>query len=133
MKRYLIPVLFVMAGLLASAPARADSAITVSSNKFTNSFPDHFTFQLAAQSTANISQIALLVQVGQCVSNRYIPDFTPGTQVQATYTWDLKQNYMPPGVSGQYWWVLQDSAGNKLETPKQPFRVDDPNHQWQKI
>ena len=133
MKRYLILVFFTIVVMLAAVPARADNAITISSNKFTNSFPDHFTFQLEAQSTASISQVALLVQIGQCVSNRYIPKFTPGTSVQATYTWDLKQNYMPPGASGQYWWVLQDSAGNTLETPKQPFRVDDPNHPWQKI
>ena len=133
MKRYLILMFIAVAVVLAAVPAFADNAITVNSNTFTNSFPDHFTFKLGAQSTANISQVALLVQVGQCVSNRYIPDFTPGTSVQATYTWDLKQNYMPPGVAGQYWWALQDSAGNTLETPKQPFRVDDPNHQWQKL
>jgi hypothetical protein len=133
MKRYLVFVLLGLTFALAALPARADNAITVNSSNFTNSFPDHFTFQLNAQSTASISQVALVVQVGQCVSNRYIPDFTPGTQVQATYTWDLKKNYMPPGVSGQYWWTLQDSAGNQLETPKQSFRVDDPTHQWQNI
>jgi hypothetical protein len=40
---------------------------------------------------------------------------------------------MPPGTSGQFWWVIQDSAGNQLQTPKQPFRVDDPSHTWQKL
>jgi hypothetical protein len=117
----------------SSAPIFADSAITVTSNQFTNKFPTQLLFQMGAQSSAKITQIALTVQVGQCVSNRYLPDFAPGTQVQATYTWDMGRNYMPPGTSGQFWWSIQDDAGNQLQTLKQSFRVDDPNHTWQKL
>ncbi len=116
-----------------SAPAHAADAITVTSSTFTNNFPTQLVFQLEAQSNAKITQAALLVQVVQCVSSRYIPTFSPDTKISATYKWDLGQNYLPPGTVGQYWWVLQDGAGNQLETPKQSFTVEDPNHTWQKL
>jgi len=133
MKRVFVFLTLVLASAVLAAPAFAAGVITVTSNNFASEFPTRLTFQLGAQDSAEITQVALLVQVGQCVSNRYIPNFAPGTQVQATYTWDLRQNYMPPGTTGQYWWIIQDSAGNQIQTPKQSFRVDDPSHAWQKL
>ncbi|HEX7587668.1 MAG TPA: peptidase MA family metallohydrolase [Anaerolineae bacterium] len=126
-------VLVTIISLAFAAPIRADSAITVTSNKFTNQFPTQLLFDLGAQSSAKITQVALVVQIGQCVSNRYLPDFTPGNQVQASYAWDMRKNYMPPGTSGQFWWSIQDDAGNQLQSAKLPFRVDDPAHVWQKL
>ena len=114
-------------------PIQADSPITVTSNHFTDKFPTSLVYDLGAQSSAKITQVALVVQVGDCVSNRYLPDFKPGNQVQATYTWDMQKNYMPPGTTGQFWWTIQDDAGNQLQSTKQPFRVDDPAFTWQKL
>jgi hypothetical protein len=114
-------------------PIQADSPITVTQNHFTDKFPTQLVFELGAQSSAKITQVALVAQVGNCVSNRYLPDFTPGNQIQANYVWDMGKNYMPPGTSGQFWWTIQDDAGNQLQSPKQPFRVDDPGHTWQKL
>lgn len=134
MKRISIFLWLLIALALFSTPARADDAITVTSNKFTNIFPRQLVFQLEAQSAAKITDIALIAQIdGQPSSSRQIPEFTPDTKVQATYEWDLRRNYLPPGVAGQYWWTIQDSAGNQLQTPKQPFQVDDPTHQWKKL
>jgi hypothetical protein len=125
--------LVVLTSLAFAAPIQADSPITVMSNQFTNKFPTSLIYDLGAQSSAKITQVALVVQVGDCVSNRFLPDFTPGSQVKATYTWDMKKNYMPPGTTGQFWWTIQDDAGNQLTSTKQPFRVDDPGHTWQKL
>ena len=138
MKRSLIflvslVVLVTVASLAFVTPIQADSPITVTQNHFTTKFPTQLIFELGAQSSAKITQVALVAQVGDCVSNRYLPDFTPGNQVQANYVWDMAKNYMPPGTSGQFWWTIQDDAGNQLQTTKQPFRVDDPAHTWQKL
>lgn len=133
MKRILLFGLLASAFLMLAVPLDADSGITVSTNTFVSKFPENLVFQLEAQSAAKITQAALNVQIGSCVTNRYIPKFTSDTKIQATYQWDLGQNYMPPGVNGQFWWTLQDSAGNQLTTDKQPFRVDDPSHTWQKL
>lgn len=136
MKHILILLVLLTALVGAASFAQADSPITVSSDSFVSKFPQTLAFQLEAQSTAKITDVALHIQIGSCVTNRYNPTFTPDTKIQATYQWNLKQNnqtHLPPGVNGQYWWVIQDSAGNQLTTPKQSFRVDDPAHTWQKL
>lgn len=134
MKRLWLFLAFVLLLVLA-LPVQADDAITVTNNTFKNNFPQNLQFQMQAQSSSKITQIALLVQIdGISSSSRYAPDFTPDTKVQATYVWKIGQNnYLPPGVTGQYWWVIQDSAGNQLQTPKQSFRVDDPAQSWEKL
>lgn len=134
MKRFLFVLWLLMAFAVVAAPAYADDAIQVTANKLTNNFRKNLLFQIEAQSASKITQVALLVQIdGLPSSTRQAPTFTPDTKIQATYTWNLGQNYMPPGISGQYWWTLQDAAGNQLTTPKQSFRMDDPAHQWQKV
>jgi hypothetical protein len=134
MKRLWLGLALLIALLAFGLPARADNAITITSSKFTNNFRKNLLFQLDAQSSAKITQVALVVQIdGLASSSRFLPTFTPDTHIQATYTWDLGQNYVPPGVTGQYWWTVQDSAGNQMQSEKQSFRVDDPAHQWQKL
>lgn len=120
--------------LIIAAPVQAEGPITTSANNFTSSFPRTLTFQLEAQSTAKITSVALVAQIdGIPTSSRQVPDFTPDNQIKAKYEWSLTRNYVPPGVSGQYYWSIEDSAGNKLDTPKQPFRVEDTSHPWQKL
>lgn len=126
---------FVFAALVFARPARAQDAITVTSNTFESRFPQNLFFKLDAQSSSKINQIALVVQIeGMSSTSRYNADFAPDTKVQASYNWKIKEgNYVPPGVYGQYWWSIQDDAGNQLQTPKQAFRVDDPTHKWNKL
>jgi hypothetical protein len=117
-----------------SGPAQTANGITVSVNRFTNQFPDQLMFDLEAQSTFKITQIALFVAIDAASSSsRQVPDFSPGTQVETTYRWNLNRNYLPPGVTGRFWWTVQDSSGAVLETTKQAFRVDDVAHGWKKI
>ena len=134
MKRLMILLALVITALFVVSPAQAADPITVISNKFVNNFRKNLQFQLEAQSSAKIDQIALLVQLdGVSSSSRQLPKFEPDTKVQAIYEWPLSTQYLPPGVNGQYWWTIQDSAGNQLQTPKQSFRVEDLAHKWQKL
>ncbi len=120
--------------LLIAAPAHAQGPITVSANNFTSNFPRQLVFQIEAQSAAKITSVALVAQIeGVPTSSRQLPDFTSDTQIKAKYEWNLTRGYLPPGVAGQYYWTIEDSAGNKLETPKQPFRVEDTSHSWKKL
>lgn len=130
-----ILILLALASLLfMPAPVHAQGPITVSANNFTANFPRTLVFQLEAQSSSRITAVALVAQIdGVPTSSRQLPDFTPDNQVKARYEWNLARNYLPPGVSGQYYWTIEDSAGNKLETSKQPFRVEDASHTWQKL
>ncbi len=115
-------------------PTHSSNGITVSFNKFTNNFPKQLLFDIEAESSAKINQIALFVAIdGQASSSRQLPEFTSDTKVKTTYEWNLSRAYLPPGVTGQFWWTVQDSDGGQLQTPKQSFRVDDLSHQWKKI
>jgi len=47
--------------------------------------------------------------------------FDSSQSVNATYSFNMLQyGQIPPGVDIDYWWVIKDAAGNKLQT--------DPNH-----
>ncbi len=129
-------VLFVLLVLIGSAtPAGAADPITVTSNTFTNNFRQDLKFELRAQSDAGkISQIAIFIQINGVASvARQTPVFTPGQHVQATYEWSLTSDYLPPGVTGEFWWTLEDDAGSKLTTDKQSFRVEDASKPWRKL
>lgn len=135
MKRILIVLgLLLMLGLCA-VPTRAADPITITSNKFINNFRTNLKFELQAESTAGkINQVALYIQIDGLPSTaRQVPEFTSNNQVQATYEWRLTNNYLPPGATGQFWWMLEDDAGGKLTTAKQTFRVEDLSKQWNKL
>jgi hypothetical protein len=116
-----------------TVPAQSSGAITITSNKFSGTFPTDLEFELDA-SNAPILQIALYVAVdGMSSSTRLVPDFTAAANVQAKYDWNLSRSYLPPGVTGAYWWTVHDQTGRQLQTAKVPFRVDDPAHDWNKL
>ncbi len=134
MKRFLVFLILLATALLIVSPAHAQGPITVSANNFTSNFPSQLVFQLEAQSSSKITDVALITQIDNIPSSgRQLPQFTSDNQVKVRYEWSLSRNYVPPGVSGQYWWTIRDSAGNNLETPKQPFRVEDTSHAWKKL
>ena len=133
MKRF-FGLLGLMIVFLALTPsAQAADGITASQSKFQNNFPDSLIFSVSGESTTKITHVTLYIQIGKCVTHVYLPMFTPDVKVQAMYTWDLKKNYLPPGAEGQFWWLIEDSAGKQLQTPPQSFRVDDLTHTWQKL
>ncbi|MBI3741683.1 MAG: hypothetical protein HY257_08010 [Chloroflexi bacterium] len=130
-KLFCLVVLFLIA---SAAPVRAEGAIQITANKFTNQFPTRLLFELVAKSNAIISKIALTTQVdGQTANARFDPPFNPDAQVTVSYEWFISRNYVPPGVTGQYWWTIQDDAGNLAVTPKQNFRVEDAAIDWKKL
>ncbi len=103
-------------------------------NRFTNQFQKQLLFELDAQSDAPIAEVALFVQVdGIAASSRQIPEFAKDSQVQAKYEWNLGRSYLPPGVTGRFWWMLRDSAGNELQTAKSSFRVEDVAYSWAEL
>lgn len=134
MKRLFILFASVFVLIVLAAPAFAAEPITITSNKFVNNFRQNLKFQLDAASTAKITQIALFIQIdGVPASARQLPEFTADKQVSATYEWNLLRNYLPPGVTGKFWWTVEDEAGSKLTTDKQSFRVEDTSKQWKKL
>ena len=135
MRRVSTFLALVIAFVVFAAPVAADGPITITSNQFTNNFRENLLFRVAAQSrAAQITRAELLVQVEGIPSiARLTGAFTPGTAMQAAYEWDLRRDYLPPGATGEYWWEIQDGAGNQLQSPPQSFRVEDQAHTWKQV
>ncbi len=104
------------------------------SQPYTNAFPRRLIFLLDTDSPTEIKQVNLIIQLDAIpTSARYIPEFSGGKKIAVVYEYDLNKNYLPPGVTGQFWWVLKDADGKETQTQKESFRVDDPKIQWKKI
>ena len=134
MKRVLIFLALVAGLMLSVAPVAADDAITITASQFTCNFGKNLLFQLEAQSSADINKVEVVLQFdGIPGVFRGTAKFDAGKKIQATYDWNLVQKYLPPGVSGQFWWEIEDSAGNKKSSDKKSFRVEDTRFKWQKL
>ncbi len=137
MKRLLIFVLAVLSFASMTFSASAQSPITVTRAEFINSFPAAMRFTLEASSSAEIQSVALTVRfTGLAASSRFAPKFDAGKTVKTEFNWDLQSTiggYVPPGVRGEFWWHLEDAAGNRLDSPRQSFRLDDVAHTWKKL
>ena len=61
--------------------------------------------------------------------------FTPGASAQATFVLRTAGNplYVPPSKVIGYYWTVQDSAGNTLQTDKAMFEFDDTRFPFKKI
>jgi len=53
--------------------------------------------------------------------------------VEAEHEWDLVLNYIPPGSEIEYWWKIEDAAGNELETEPVSFTYEDERYDWQEL
>ncbi len=120
-------------------PAFAQSAITVKNQDIAFDFPKSMTFSIDASSASEIQTMTLVARF-ENVTRRVQAKITPAKEVKAQVKWNLDTDssgadggYLPPGVSANYTWVIQDAAGNKLETDPQTFTVADNRIAWQTV
>lgn len=140
MKRLLV----LMAGFLValsavsaagqSATAEAEG-IEVRSQNTINRFPQGIQFTIFLTSDAQITSARLRATV--------LPD-RPTATVRGTCTagtaptcnaslGDTQASYMVPGAEVRYVWEIEDSNGNKLQTPEASVTYMDDRFQWQAI
>lgn len=98
-------------------------------------FPQSITFKIEAGSDTGISNITLNYQVDRLnplpVTSAAFPEFEPGTQVETSWTWDMKiSGGLPPGADLEYWWSIEDTRGEKVETPPAEISFDDNQYSW---
>ena len=101
-------------------------------------FPIRLNFSLIAAGDAEISDIRLQYRVERTsftlVTSEAMAEFEPGTQVQASYTLDMRRvGGLPPGTAVQYWWLVTDARGRLITT--EPGRVtwDDARYSWRSL
>ncbi len=128
-----LTILLLFSSLMLALPCGAQGGIEVTRNAYEYAFREHITFRLEASSDAGIAEVTLFARVsGESARQRDEPDFEPGKSVSVEVVWDdmAEDAYRPPGVTIGYWWKIQDSAGNELETDALTFVYLDNRHEW---
>jgi len=132
--------LLVILALLIAFPgiSVAQDEITVISSDADPYFPYRITFSLEAESSTQITAVDLAYRVERLslvtISCRVDPDFTPGLRVNATWTWNmLETGGLPPGAEVEYWWLIEDATGQKIETSPARVKFDDLRYDWSSL
>ncbi len=139
MKRLLVllglAVLFL--GTVLSPIAFGQVGIEVTAADVVNRFPEEVVFRLSAYSEATIEEVTLHYQIlpdGVVAYGR--PDFTPAERVQVDFHLkgnDPPRSYLAPGAEIDYFWEVEDGAGNKLTTDQATFVYEDIRFSWESI
>jgi len=101
-------------------------------------FPFKLHFNLSAESEVDITDIRLCYTVdrtsfAQVISEVYI-EFVPDTAVDVQWTWDMrKTGGIPPGSGVDYWWVVENAWGDKVETKPVRVQFDDNRYSWRSL
>jgi hypothetical protein len=130
----LLAVLLLTLLSITLSPALAQGEINVVANEYETVFGETITFRLAAKSESEITGIRLYYKVGGFPATSHAdPEFEPGQTVEAEHAWDLVLNYTPPGSEIEYWWKIEDAAGNELETEPVSFTYEDERYEWREL
>lgn len=132
----LITYLFLV--IFSPALVQAQGGLTILDSSAQVEFPSNLSFGLSAQSDVNIIDIRLRYTVDRVsythvISEVYI-EFVPSTTVDAEWTWDVrKKSGLPPGSSVDYWWVVEDGRGSRVETSPLRVQFDDSRYFWHSL
>ena len=128
-----LAVLFL--ATVVSPNASAQGGIEVTAADVVNKFPEEMVFRLSAHSEASIEEVTLHYQIlpdGVMAYGR--PDFTPAERVQVDFHLkgnDPPRSYLAPGAQIDYFWEIEDGAGNKLTTDPATFVYEDIRFSWE--
>jgi len=135
-KRILLAALALFLLLIPSV-VTADNAITVLDTSVEINFPTALVFNLEAESSADIVDARLRYQVDKMnyasATSEGWADFAPATEIETSWTWDMRKSSLPPGTAITYWWTIKDAAGNNQESPPAVVCFEDVRYQWQSL
>lgn len=101
-------------------------------------FSDSITFRATVESNAPITSLVLEYGTDQLtcgtVLAKAFPHFTPGTMIDAEWTWEMKQSgSLPPGATLWWRWRYTDENGVESVSEKKTLTWLGSNHNWQTI
>ena len=124
--------------LLSPVLVQAQSGLAILDSSIQAEFPSRLSFNLSATSDVNITDIRLRYTVdrsgfAQVTSEVYI-EFVPSTTVDVSWTLEMvKIGGLPPGSSVDYWWVVKDTSGDRIETAPSRIQFDDNRYSWRSL
>ncbi len=136
--RLFLLVTLSLGGLLALAvppvPVLGQAAaFVVDSSTVTPKFPQGITFALSAHLAGSgmITRADVSYRVrGDAYTRGVAGHFTSAARINLTAEVDGQIDYIPPGVTLDYYWTLEDSAGHRFDTPSAAVRYDDTRLPW---
>jgi len=112
--------------LAMSLAAWADGPLLIEVNEHQLEFGRSLSFHLTASSTAKIDSAILIYRTtdnkGMTIERL---DFEPAFRLELSYEVDLSHRPLKPFVEIEYWWTVEDAAGNKLTTDPRRFYYQD--------
>jgi len=132
----LVVCLFLV--LLSPILVQAQSGLAILDSSVQAEFPSRLSFNLSAASDVNIIDIRLRYTVdrsgfAQVTSEVYI-EFVPSTTVNVSWTLEMvKIGGLPPGSSVDYWWIVKDTSGDRIETAPSRTQFDDNRYSWRSL
>ena len=122
---------------LSPSLVAAGAGITVTATNVAMNFPNQAVFTVEAESNVNIVDVRIYYQVNKMsyaeVVSEGWADFTPASKIEANWTWNMTNASLPPGAEVTYWWMIEDAAGNKIETSPEIMDFDDGRYAWQSL
>jgi hypothetical protein len=125
-------------GILAVVSAFSSPPPGVTANEISLDFPESAMFRATLTSEAEITSVVLEYgneqqTCGQVIAKAF-PQFTPGTTVNAEWTWEMRQSgSLPPGAQLWWRWRITDANGNETVTEPETATWLDHTHNWQTL
>ena len=138
MQKTLIPLLILTLTLMTPAKAQAAPQADVEADSATLDFPNTVTFSATLSAASEIVDVTLeygneQLTCGEVIAKAF-PDFQPGTSLDVSWTWDMRQSgSLPPGTSIWWRWRYVDSSGAEFVSDKQTVTWLDDQHDWQTV
>jgi hypothetical protein len=137
LRRAALVLALLIAGLvgLAVSGARAQAGLHVTALRLPEyEFGQAITFSVLAASDADITDVTLLMRTAD-QPRTFVGKarFERGAAVEAVYVLELGRWSVEPFALVEYWWELEDSAGNRLTTETQSFRYEDNRFEWERL
>jgi hypothetical protein len=136
--RITIITVILSVSLLAGSPAFASTSAAVNNNEVTFSFPDSATFHATITSNSEIQSVVLEYgneqeTCGEVIAKAF-PEYTPGTTVDAEWTWEMRQSgSLPPGAQLWWRWRFTDASGQETVSETKTATWIDDEHNWRTI
>jgi len=116
----------------------AQSGIEIADSSAQIDFPSGIDFSLSARNDADITDIRLRYVIERLsyaqVTSEVFIEFEPSTTVDVSWTMEMvKVGGLPPGSLLEYWWVIEDSGGDRFETDPAQIHFDDDRYSWNSL
>ncbi|MCP4538261.1 MAG: hypothetical protein GY832_14065 [Chloroflexi bacterium] len=107
-------------------PQATSNDITVIESSVDHDFAQQITFTLQASSDAEITQVYLFFRAeGDEHTKSVSVDFESGHDISVSHMHDLRRSPLPPFATINFWWKIENAAGNELTTNPIPHEYTD--------